>query len=321
MTHRSVPRTDAAAPPPDGDAAPEGFVVLADSGDRIHFLDWGGREDAGQPGVVLIHGLSSTSWVWAPVARRLRAIRRTLAIDLRGHGLSDAPTSGYDAATLAADIVAVADGAGLLRGAGGVILAGHGFGGCVAAWTAAELGDRCRGLVLVDGGWEDLRETSGMDPDEFLRALDEPPEVLRSLAAFLGDRRNFDRATWDDDQERAARALVVETHAGRVVPVTRPHVVEAVVDAMFGYRPVEALTAVDAPITILAAADDEAGSRTTALAHVRQGLAAARRRSPTVYAFPGLGHNLMRYRPAEVTAAILAVAADGPTGSPPGAHD
>ncbi len=75
-------------------------------------------------------------------------------------------------------------------------------------------GRRCAALVLIDGGWEDLETATGMDADEFLRGLDEPPEVMRSLRAFLADRRGFDPATWDADQEAAARATVVETHAG-----------------------------------------------------------------------------------------------------------
>ena len=70
----------------------------------------------------------------------------------------------------------------------------------------SSLGERCAGLVLVDGGWESLEAASGMDVDEFLRGLDEPPEVMRSMAAFLADRAAFDPATWDADQERAARA-------------------------------------------------------------------------------------------------------------------
>ena len=110
-----------------------------------------------------------------------------------------------------------------------VVLAGHGFGAIVAAAAAGALGPRCAGLVLVDGGWESLEASTGLDVDEFLRGLDEPPEVMRSMTAFLADRAAFDPATWDADQERAARATVVETHAGRVVPVTRPHVLEACV--------------------------------------------------------------------------------------------
>ena len=170
---------------------PAGYVVEVRPGDRIHFLDWGGR---GEPGVLLTHGLSNTAWSWAPVARRLVARRRVVAMDLRGHGLSDAPTGAYRAGDLAADVVAAAEGSGILAPEGGeVVLAGHGFGAIVAAWTAAELGRRCVRLVLVDGGWEDLAATSGMDVDEFLRGLDEPPEVLASLDAFLADKRGYDQ--------------------------------------------------------------------------------------------------------------------------------
>jgi pimeloyl-ACP methyl ester carboxylesterase len=229
-------------------------------------------------------------------------------MDLRGHGLSDAPTSGYDRATLAEDAIAVADGTRLLDGR--VTVAGHGFGAIVAAWTAAALGDRCAGLVLVDGGWEDLRATTGMEPDEFLRGLDEPPEVLRSMTAFLADRRDFDPGTWDADQERAARASVVELPAGRVVPASRPHAIAAAVEAMFAYRPAEVLSAVGAPIVALIAADDADGVKGSALDAAQRDLATAGRPLMRVGRFPSDGHNLLRYRPAEVTAAILAVAPD-----------
>jgi pimeloyl-ACP methyl ester carboxylesterase len=275
---------------------PAGYVVEVRPGDRIHFLDWGGQ---GEPGVILIHGLSNTAWSWAPVARRLIARRRVVAMDLRGHGLSDAPTAptgAYEAPDLAGDVIAAAEGSGLLGadGADGatrqVVLAGHGFGAIVAAWAAAELGTRCARLVLVDGGWEDIATTSGMDVDEFLRGLDEPPEVLASLDAFLADRRGYDPASWDSDQDRAARATVVETPAGRVVPATRPHALEASVRAMFDYRPAEVLARVEARIVGLAATSPPPGPGLPPMEMTR---------------LDAVGHNLMRYRPDEVTAAIL----------------
>ncbi|HYH93406.1 MAG TPA: alpha/beta hydrolase, partial [Candidatus Saccharimonadales bacterium] len=242
-----------AVPAPDPNVRPDGFVVVVEPGDRIHFLDWGGPADVGTPGVVLVPGLSQTAWIWAPVARRLRSLARTVAMDLRGHGLSDAPTDdgAYDLDVLGEDVVAVAEGSGLLATGGPsgtttdrVVLAGHGFGAVVATVAAGRLGDRCAGLVLVDGGWESMELSTGLDADEFLRGLDEPPEVMRSLDAFLADRAAFDPATWDADQEAAARATVVETHAGRVVPSTRPHALEASVRAMFTYEPAITLDAI-----------------------------------------------------------------------------
>lgn len=293
-------------PPPDPAAEPDGFVVVVEPGDRIHFLDWGGSGD----GVVLIHGLSNTAWSWAPVARRVRAARRVIAMDLRGHGLSDAPTDGYDPETFAGDVVAVAEGSGLLEAQRDrVVVAGHGFGAIVAAWAAVALGERCSGLVLVDGGWESIEDATGLDVEEFLRGLDEPPEVMRSMGAFLADRAAFDPATWDADQQRAARATVVETHAGKVVPATRPHAVDASVRAMFGYDPIETLGRVLGPVVALAAADDEAGSRARALAGVSDARAAAGLGRIRAMSFDHDGHNLMRYRPDAVSAAILSVAA------------
>ena len=289
---------------------PDGFVVVVDPGDRIHFLDWGG---AGEPGVLLVHGLSNTAWSWALVARRLAVERRTVAMDLRGHGLSDAPTEAYTPDLLAEDVVAVAEGSGVLASgsARGVVLAGHGFGAIVATWAAAVLSDGCAGLVLVDGGWEDLETATGLDIDEFLRGLDEPPEVMRSLDAFLADRAAFDPTTWDADQDRAARATIVETHAGRVVPATRPHALEACVRTMFDYEPESALAAVAAPVTALVAADDETGSRRRALDRASAARVAAGRAPIRAVSSGRDGHNLMRYRPDSVTAAILEVAGPG----------
>lgn len=305
------PPTD--VPAPDATLEPAGFTV-DQNGDRIHFLDWGGPARPPASGVVAIHGLGQTAWAWTPVARRLggrAGAIRFVAMDLRGHGLSDAPTEdgAYDLDLQGEDVIAVAEGAGILASPDDqVILAGHGFGAIVAAHAARDLRDRCAGLVLVDGGWEDIESVSGVDVEEFLRDLDEPPEVMRSMPAFLKDRREFDRSTWDADQEQAARATVVETHAGRVVPSARPHATEAVVRAMFEYDPLAVLPLVDAPITALIAMDDDAGSRERRLALVSQGREAADVPPIRTVAFGSIGHNLMRYRPGEVAAAVLSAA-------------
>ena len=296
--------TDPSHPDPAGE--PPGFVVVVEPGDRIHFLDWGGT---GEPGVVLVHGLSASAWVWAPVARRLIAARRTVALDLRGHGLSDAPTDdgAYDLDVLAADVVAVAEGSGLLDpdlDAAQVTLVGHGFGAIVAVAAGAVLGKRCARLVLVDGGLDHLPSSTGVDVDEFLRGLDEPPEVMRSMAAYLADRHDWDPTSWDADQERSARAAVVETPAGRLVSATRPHALEASVRTMFGYRPEPALAQVAAPIVAIrrVTPGDEsvAAAGGTAPGWLASGA------EVTILEVAAPGHNLLRYRPDEVTAAILA---------------
>lgn len=297
----------AIAPPPDTALAPEGFVVMADDGTRLHFLDWGGPTWAEAARVLLLPGLLQPAWTWAPVARRLASVARVVVADLRGQGLSDSPMEGYGLETLAADAVAVAEGSGLLGGAGErIVVGGLGFGGVVAAGVAAALGERCAGVVLADGGWERVEVIADVDVDEFLRGLDEPPEVLRSIDAFLADRRDFDPATWDADQERAARDSVVETAAGHVVRAVRPHVVEAMVRTMFAWEPADGLAAVAAPVTALVAlATGDIEARLGELRRTASARVAAGRAPIRVSGYPGVGHNLVRYRPADVTAAIL----------------
>jgi pimeloyl-ACP methyl ester carboxylesterase len=283
------------AAPTDAAGEPAGFVVLVEPGDRIHFLDWGG---AGAPALVLIHGLAGSSQVWAPIARRAAARRWVVAMDLRGHGLSDAPTESgaYGLDVLAGDAIAVAEGSGALDD-DPITLVGHGFGAIVAAAAAARLGERCERLVLVDGGIVEVGAAAGVDVDEFLRGLDEPPEVMASMGAYLADRRSWDPASWDADQERAARAAVVETPAGRLVPATRPHALEACVRTMFAYRPAEVLGAVRAEIVAV--------RRTTSGEEEPTGIGADVPAGVRVVDVTAPGHNLLRYRPDEVTAAIL----------------
>lgn len=301
---------------PDPSAEPAGYLVTVDDAVRLHFLDWGpparpeGASETGTepPTVVLIHGIAQTGQTWAPVARRLRGSRRVVALDLRGHGLSDSPTHGYEPASLAVDVEAVVDAsAGADEPPERIVLVGHGFGAMVATWAAAGLGDRCAGLVLVDGGWEDVAASNALDPAEFLHSIEEPPEVLRSIGAYLADRRAFDPTTWDADQEAAARAAVVEVPAGKVVLGVRPHALAASVEAMFAYRPLPALSAVRAPIVVLIAMDDEDGSRWAALDDVASALRGSSGPPIRFVDMRSYGHNLMRYRPAAVAAAILAI--------------
>jgi pimeloyl-ACP methyl ester carboxylesterase len=76
---------------------------------RLHVLRWDATASP-CPLVVLLHGLSGTAQTaWTGVARHIRRRRPQLTIyapDLRGHGHSDWPPTGYRAEDVAADIVA-----------------------------------------------------------------------------------------------------------------------------------------------------------------------------------------------------------------------
>ena len=59
---------------------------IASNGINIHYDEMG----AGFP-LVMIHGLSGNSALWADMVRELSTQYRTIALDLRGHGESEKP--------------------------------------------------------------------------------------------------------------------------------------------------------------------------------------------------------------------------------------
>lgn len=79
---------------------------FVDNGDaRIHYVDSGG-DDRGAP-VIFVPGMTCVAEDYTEILPLFG--RRTVVIDLRGHGRSNAPASGYDAASLSTDVGAVVD--------------------------------------------------------------------------------------------------------------------------------------------------------------------------------------------------------------------
>jgi pimeloyl-ACP methyl ester carboxylesterase len=114
-----------------------------------------GSSDHSAP-FLLVHGLASNARLWDGVARHLSAEgRRSVAVDLRGHGRSDKPDDGYDFATISKDLRDLIDVLHLDR----PILAGQSWGAGVVLDFAVRYPDLTSGIVLVDGGLNDLRDS------------------------------------------------------------------------------------------------------------------------------------------------------------------
>jgi len=121
----------------------------------LHVREWPGGAPGDAPGVLLAHGLASSSHIWDLVAPRLsRAGTRTVAYDQRGHGRSGKPSSGYGFRSTAADAAAVIAATRL----GHPVAVGHSWGANVVLEVAVRSPRRLGGIVLVDGGFLSLRD-------------------------------------------------------------------------------------------------------------------------------------------------------------------
>jgi pimeloyl-ACP methyl ester carboxylesterase len=132
-------------------------------------VDDGGTGDP----VVFVHSLAGNTGHWSAQLEHLRKTRRAVALDLRGHGRSEAPGSGeYSMEAQAEDVGAVADGLALERFA----LVGHSMGAGVALAYAGAHPERLTHLLVADP-IGDGTQTPEAEVRPFLDALASPAYV------------------------------------------------------------------------------------------------------------------------------------------------
>jgi pimeloyl-ACP methyl ester carboxylesterase len=117
------------------------FVTVA-PGVNLEVLDWGGTG----PPLVFLAGLGNTAHAFDDFAPRFLDSFHVVAITRRGFGASTHPDSGYDAATLAADISSVLESMGLDQ----VILAGHSIATVELTEMGTHYANQVRRLVYLE---------------------------------------------------------------------------------------------------------------------------------------------------------------------------
>ena len=139
-------------------------------------------EDHGKgPAVLLTHGYSATSRMWAPQVRGLAERFRLITWDLRGHGRSDSPDDPavYSEKRCVGDMSAILDACGVERAA----IGGLSLGGYLSLAFHLELPVRVRALLLFDTGPgyrnEEGRRRWNALAESYARAFEE-----RGLAAL-----------------------------------------------------------------------------------------------------------------------------------------
>ena len=162
-------------------------TVIGDGGTKLHVQDAGKR--AGKP-ILFIHGFSQCSLAWSKQLNSdLADSFRLVAMDIRGHGLSDKPRGAYgESRAWANDVAAVIEQLKLEK----PLLVGWSYGGVIISDYVAHYGEDeiagsnwvaavCRlGEPLVAAGFLDERFLA-LAPGFFSENVDESVSALRSL--------------------------------------------------------------------------------------------------------------------------------------------
>jgi pimeloyl-ACP methyl ester carboxylesterase len=272
--------------------------VAVAPGVNLHVRRWPGER---APAFLLVHGLSSNARLWDEVAARLVAAgHAAYAVDLRSHGESDRPPGGYDTATAAADLAALAEALGLAK----VVVAGQSWGGNVAVRLAAEHPALVAALALLDGGWIDLAADFG-SWEQCAAAL-RPPDMDGTR---VGQVRGWLRRAHPDWSDTAVEATVANLRVGpdgmlsRRLPIPQ-HM--AIVRSMWDDPPQRYLPSVTAPALLLPAIPRDDPKRA---GRVRSRVVAAAAALPaaTIREYADSDHDLHAQRPDRVAADLLSL--------------
>ena len=232
----------------------DSFVSV--NGNSFHYRDWGGSGQA----IVLVHGLASNCRIWDLVAPILSEGFRVVAIDQRGHGQSFKPDSGYDFATVTADLDGFIGKLGIER----PVIVGHSWGADVALEYAIAYPGKAKGLCFVDGG---AIEISG-NPDWTLEiakremappvwkgvTLDSFKERLRSRRLAMDDSRIVDIVLANFETLKDG---TITSHLSR-----ENHM--KIIEALWDHRPSKLFPNVECAVLLMPArqeGDDSARSR------------------------------------------------------------
>jgi 3-oxoadipate enol-lactonase len=154
------------------------------------------RNPARKARVVLIHSLAMDRHFWQPVVAQLAPHASVLALDARGHGVSDKPAGPYTVEGFAQDVRDVIEKLDF----GGVLIAGASMGGCVSLQFAGAYPELTLAAGLIDTtAW--YGETAPHDWN--VRASKAEKEGLGALIDFQATR-------WFSDAFRASHKDVLQ---------------------------------------------------------------------------------------------------------------
>jgi pimeloyl-ACP methyl ester carboxylesterase len=162
---------------------PQDKTVTA-NGLTLHYLDWG---SAGQPPIVLLHGLRGHAHAWDDFSAAMCEDYRVLALDQRGRGDSAWAKDGdYTTNAYVADLLGFTDALGLTS----FILVGHSMGGRNSMAFSARYPDKVQKLVIVDIGPAVNPRGSARIRQE-ITAVPEEFDSFEAVVAYMSKQNRF----------------------------------------------------------------------------------------------------------------------------------
>lgn len=151
--------------------------------------------------VLFLHYVLGNAAIWNGVIPYFQHDYRTIAIDLRGHGASDQPETGYGIKAMCDDILGVMDHLELQR----VHLVGSSLGCYLATFFAATYPDRVHSIINCDGAMQNHSGPNGKFADsreDHLKKCILPEQTFESAADFIRAEKERVR-NWNTIRETA----------------------------------------------------------------------------------------------------------------------
>ena len=122
---------------------------------RTHY-----QQKGAGPDVILIHAFTSNLAIWmlTGIVESLTSRFRVTMYDIRGHGMTDVPATGYSSDVLARDLQRLHQALQLEP----AFVVGHSYGGVIGVHAASLYPQMVRGVILSDSYFPGLRD---LEPD------------------------------------------------------------------------------------------------------------------------------------------------------------